>query len=293
MRRVLHVALLGMLPAFAGCLVRTHTVQRTHLADGVLSATPDELISSVNARFNQIQTMNARVDLVASTGGVHSGTVKEYPSLTGYIILRKPADMRVILQVPVIGSRALDMVSDGTNFKLLITEPKSRAIEGSEEVTEPSKNGLENLRPGVFLNSVLVQGLQSGQIASFTSDVRVIEPVNKHQEPTEEPDYDFEILAQPEGRMAKAIRVIHIGRSNLLPYQQDVYDAAGHVVTRVMYSDYQKFGDIQFPTKIVIKRPLDEYTLSLTITKVTFNETLENDQFELKIPDNVPVQHVK
>jgi len=86
---------------------------------------------------------------------------------------------------------------------------------------------------------------------------------------------------------------VHISRTNLLPYQQDIYDASGRIATRAIYSGYQRHGDIEFPTVIVITRPLDEYSLTLTVTKITFNEKLEDDQFELKIPDNVPVQHVK
>jgi outer membrane lipoprotein-sorting protein len=41
---------------------------------------------------------------------------------------------------------------------------------------------------------------------------------------------------------------------------------------------------------INIRRPLDEYALKLQITKLTINQPLENDQFELKIPPGVTVQ---
>jgi outer membrane lipoprotein-sorting protein len=42
--------------------------------------------------------------------------------------------------------------------------------------------------------------------------------------------------------------------------------------------------------KIEIKRPQDQYSLTITITKMTLNQKLEDDQFELKIPDGVPVK---
>ncbi len=135
--------------------------------------------------------------------------------------------------------------------------------------------------------------LDPKQLVSLTQDVRVIEPADKKKDLIEEPDYDVEILAPPEGTTIHTERVVHISRANLLPYQQDIYDASGRVVTRATYSGYQKYGEIEFPTVIVITRPLDEYSLTLTITKIAFNEKLEDDQFELKIPDNIPVQHVK
>jgi outer membrane lipoprotein-sorting protein len=62
------------------------------------------------------------------------------------------------------------------------------------------------------------------------------------------------------------------------------------VVTRAFYSDYQKFGDIPFPMKIEIKRPQDQYSLTITITKLTLNQKLEDDQFEFIIPASVPIK---
>ena len=135
-------------------------------------------------------------------------------------------------------------------------------MEGTSEVTTPSKNGLENLRPAVFFDSMLVRGLGQGQIVSMTADSRSRRKRRqKKKDFIEEPDYDLEFLAPPQGETAHTIRVIHIGRSSLLPYQQDIYGPDGQVVTRAFYSNYQKFGGIPFPgKKIEIKRPLDQYS---------------------------------
>jgi len=260
--------------------------------DVVQNATLDQLLSRMNSQYEAIQTIKASVDIAASTGGAHTGEVKEHTSLHGYIFVRQPEELRVLLQLPVIGSKALDMVSDGKTFKLLIP-PKSRAIVGTNEMTEPSKNGLENLRPYVFLDSLLVKKPGLDQIVLLTQDVRVIEPADQKKDLIEEPDYDIEIVAPPQGQTSHTERVVHVSRTNLLPYQQDIYDASGRVATRATYSGYQKYGSIDFPSTIVITRPLDEYSLTLTVTKIVFNEKLEDDQFELKIPENIPVQHVK
>lgn len=267
-------------------------VRKTRPVGVVQNATLDQLLSRMNSQFDAIQTMNASVEIAASTGGAHTGEVTEHTSLHGYIFIRKPEELRVLLEVPFIGSKALDMVSDGKTFKLLIP-PRGRAVEGTDEVTETSKNGLENLRPYVFLDSLLIKKLGPGQIVSLTQDVRVIEPADKKKDLIEEPDYDIQILAQPQGQTIHTERVVHVSRANLLPYQQDIYDASGRVATRAVYSGYQRHGTVDFPTTIVITRPLDEYSLTLTMTKIAFNEKLEDDQFELKIPDNIPIQQVK
>lgn len=295
-RRLFTLVLLGLLPAITGCVSRTHAVRRTRRIDVVLNSSLDQLVARLNAQYAAIQTMNATVDIQAATGGTRTGAVKEYTPFAGYIFLRKPADLRVLLLLPVLRSKALDMVSDGTQFKLLIP-PRNKAIVGDNTVTTPSKNGLENLRPPVFLDSLLIRGMEPNQLVSLTQDTRIVEPPPVVGRPAgdllEEPDYDLQILALPEGDMARTQRVVHISRANLLPVQQDVYDGSGQIVTRAFYSNYAKFGPIDFPQKIRIERPLDEYSLTLTITKIVFNEKLDDDQFELKIPETVPVQEMK
>ena len=89
------------------------------------------------------------------------------------------------------------MVSDGSSFKLYIP-PRNRAIEGTETITKPSKNGLENLRPAVFFDSLLIQGLGPGQIISETSDTHLVRPADPQKPTIEEPDYELAVLAEPE-----------------------------------------------------------------------------------------------
>jgi outer membrane lipoprotein-sorting protein len=290
-RHAFAVGLLGLVPALTGCLTHTRAVPRTRPADVVMNATLSQLLQQVDVRFNSIQTMNAGVEIVATTGGGRKGQETQYPSFSGYIFLRKPEDLRVLLRVPFLGSVALDMVSDGKTWKLWVPK-RSLAMTGTSEVTKPSANGLENLRPAVFFDSLLVHGLGPDQVVSLTQDTRIIANEKNKKDLIEEPDYDLEFLAQPQGQTAHTVRVIHISRANLLPYQQDIYGPDGTIVTRAFYSNYQNFGDTPFPMKVVIKRPQDQYTLTLTITKLTLNQKLEDDQFELKIPDGIPIKNM-
>ena len=254
-----------------------------------MSATLDQLLTQVDSRFNEIQTINATVEIVASEGGARQGQIKEFPSFSGYIFLRKPENLRVLMRVPILGSQALDMVSDGKTWKLWVPR-RSLAMIGTSEAPDPQQHGLESLRPKVIFDSLLVRGLAPNQIVAMTQDSRVIPDPKDKKQLIEEPDYELTILEPPQGQTAHTLRVIHIGRSTLLPYQQDIYDQNGHVVTQTFYSNYQTFGDIQFPMKIDIKRPQDQYGLAITITKLTLNQKIEDDQFDLKFPEGVPVK---
>jgi outer membrane lipoprotein-sorting protein len=288
-RQALAVGLVALAPALTGCLTHIRTVPKTHPPEVVMSTTLDQLLSSVDSRFNAIQTINATVEIVASEGGARQGQIKEFTSLGGFIFLRKPEDLRVLLRLPILGSQALDMVSNGKTWKLWVPQRKI-AMTGNSEAADSKQHGLESLRPKVIFDSLLVRGLAPDQVVDMTQDSRVLPDPKDRKQLIEEPDYELTILEPPQSNIAHTLRVIHIGRSSLLPYQQDIYDQNGHVVTQAFYSNYQTFGDNQFPMKIDIKRPQDQYGLAITITKLTLNQKIEDDQFELKFPEGVPVK---
>ncbi|MGA2896402.1 MAG: outer membrane lipoprotein-sorting protein [Acidobacteriaceae bacterium] len=284
-RQAVATGLLAMTPALTGCLVHTRSVLKTRLPDIVRNATLDQLLKQVDERNAAIQSMTLYVRMSTSTGGSLQGEVKESISFNGFIIVGKPEQINVILTLPIVGSQALNMVSDGKTFKMLIP-PKNCAIVGSDVVTNSSQKGLYSLRPAVILDSLLIHGLEPDQIVTMTQDSRVIENPKKRKDLIQDPDYDIEFLSQPQGQTARTLHVVHIDRMNLLPWRQDIYNAEGKIETQAFYSNYQKFGDITFPTKIVIQRPLDELGLTITITKgTTFNQPLLEDQFKLDIPD--------
>jgi outer membrane lipoprotein-sorting protein len=292
LKKTVAAGLISLVPALTGCLTHTRIVPRTHLAEMVIGTSLDQLVKQVNTQYDAIHTFKATVEIAATTGGSLQGHVTEYPRFSGYIFMRKPEDLRVLLLVPVLRNQAMDMVSDGKSWKLWIP-PRNRAMDGTSQVTTPSKNGFENLRPAVFFNSLFIRGLGPDEIASLTTDIRIVQDPKKKKDLIEEPDYQLQILSQPQGQTVHTQRVIHISRVDLEPFQQDIYDADGKVETQAVYSNYQKYGDISFPSKIVITRPLDQYSLTVTITKMTLNQPMDNDQFEMKIPDNVPIQHMK
>jgi outer membrane lipoprotein-sorting protein len=278
-----------MTPALTGCLVHTHSVLKTRPPDVVLNAGLDDLLKQVDARFDAIHSMTTEVRVATSTGGSAKGEVTEYFAVKGYIIIGKPQQIRVFLELPYGAGQILDMVSDGKTFQMLIPH-KNCMIVGSDQVTNASQKGLYSLRPSAILDPLLIAGLRPGQVVSMTQDSRTLPDPKNRKGLIEEPDYDIEFLSQPKGEVASTLRVLHISRANLLPWRLDIYNADGKIETQASYSSYQKFGDIDFPTKIVIQRPLDELGLTITITRANFNQKLPDDQFKLDLPDGVATQ---
>jgi outer membrane lipoprotein-sorting protein len=281
-----------------GCYKTTRAVQQTTAPALVKEASAADLVRQLDGNFDAIKTLNASVTIAASTGGGRTGKVTDYTSFKGYILMRKPRDLRVILQVPFLGSVAMDMVSDGKDFKLIIPS-QNKARVGTDEVKTPSKNSLENLRPGIFFDSILLKSVDASELVSVTNSERALPPdpaakpaKNAPQLLRLEPDYDLAVMIRPAeaSNILQTRRVIHYSRETLQPYKQDIYDAAGRVVTTVLYSNYQRYGEVEFPSEIDIARPFDEYALKITITKLTANEPLDDEQFNLPIPAGMTVQ---
>ena len=292
--RVFPVVCLGLSVGLTGCIKTTRLVQKTLAPEMYRSASVETLQKEVSDRDAAIKTLNASVLITASTGGGKEGQVTEYHAFQGYIFVRKPSDLRVILQVPVLGSRGLDMVSDAKGFTLVRASTHGDVwMQGTNTVTKPSKNGLENLRPAVFFDSLLVPGVSADEYVALNESTRIVPVVGKKNEDMEEPDYDLAIMKQKDGKVLQTLRVIHINRVNMLPYQQDIYNDNGQVETQAIYDNYKDFGGQQFPSLITITRPLEEYSLKVQIKSLKLNETLEDDQFELKIPDGVTVQKME
>ena len=299
------VLLAAALLPLTGCIT-VRTVRKTVVAPNVMDATLDQLIGSLDKQFTAIQSLQASVDITASTGGERTGEIKDIPSFAGYIFLRKPTDLRVIMLLPVIRSNALDMVSDGTNFKLVIPK-KGKAIQGKDVVIDappdnfkpasaglqPHTSGLDTLRPNIIRDSILIPAPAPDEIYTRTEISRVL-PMAGRKEQVAEPDYVVTVLRpgtdRANPRVYERVRAIYINRVDLLPYQQDVYDHYGRVVTSIQYTKYARTNGIDYPMNILVNRPLDEYTLQIEITKLQLNLKFDDEQFLLNFPPNLKVE---
>ncbi len=275
-----------------GC-VTTRTVDKTILAPDAKQATLDDLLKKMADQYAAVNNVTLSVEITATHGGSRQGEVKQYPSFPGYILLRKPEDLRLILQLPLVRSSALDMVANGKTFKLLISEPKCSVRMGSEQVTKASTNVLENLRPPVIRDALQIPPVDSQEYVALSEHSRLIAPAHGHKEAVEEPDYDITVLdhkaGEANGHILSRARVIHISRVTLLPYQQDLYDSEGRVVETIAYSKFQRYGEVNYPMSIFITRPLDEYTLQIDVSKVRLNQEMDDPlQFELQVPAGCP-----
>jgi outer membrane lipoprotein-sorting protein len=283
--------LLLLLPFLNGCLVHTRRIKQAKMPSVVMTATADDLVKAINDRCQAIHSLSATVVFKATVGGPRKGKEKTYTSFNGYILLRKPESLRVIGLVPVLHTRAFDMATNGQTFKLWIPHD-NKVFEGLNTVTRESKNTLENFRPNVFSDSLLINCIGPEDLVTLTSDMNTkIDPKTKQL--VIQPDYVLSVLRR-KGNSNELIpeRVIHFSRIDLRPYEEDIYDAKGAIQTEAIYGPDQTFGPTRFPGSITIKRPLEEYQIVITFEKIITNLQLNDEQFELKPPAGTIVKQL-
>ena len=258
----------------------------------VQTVAPESLVVRLNQSWAALESLNATVEIQASVLKSKEGVAKDYTTFRGHILIRKPEMLRVLGQVPVLGTRMFDMASDGKNFTLFIPA-KSLAVKGRNTVTKKSANRLENLRPDFFMDAMVVRGLEPDDLYAVVADTETVEDAARKHLFTV-PEYILSISRRNAGsQQLTPVRVVVFHRDDLMPYQQDIYDKDGNLETQVDYANYQNFDSVRFPATITIKRPLEEYQIVLTVEKISENQPLTDDQFQIKIPDATTIQNLE
>jgi len=273
----------------SGCLWTTRRLPVPKTPAVVQTVAPEDLVKRLNDRWAELNTLNATVEIQASVLKSKEGVAKDYTSFRGHILMRKPDLLRVLGQVPVLGTRMFDMASDGNRFTLYIPS-QDKAVEGPTALTKRSPNRMENLRPGFFFDAMVVRGLQPDDFYSVTADSdTIVDASKKHLLLI--PEYVLSIMRRKKGSQELTpARVIVFHRDDLMPYRQDMYDNNGNLETEVIYSRYADFGGGLYPSVVTIKRPMDDYQAILTVDKVVQNMPLSNDQFEIKVPEGTKIK---
>jgi outer membrane lipoprotein-sorting protein len=286
--RYLAVLVLVTTLPLGGCLFHTHKVEQIDLA-ALRTATKPDLVGYINSEAAKVQSMQATVDIDTSVGGAKKGQVTEYEQIRGFVLARKPEMLRMIGLYPIVRNRAFDMVSDGHDFKLWIPT-KNRFVVGRNDVASPNPDQpLENLRPQIIYEALLLHEISPGDTAVLENGTETI--FDEKGRPHEQPDYVIDVI-RTRGDDSWLSRKIIFSRLDLRPNRQLIYDEAENIVTDARYTDYKDYDGLSFPSKIEIKRPQEEYDITLTILKPGLNQTLTDEKFVLEQPAGAQVIHL-
>jgi hypothetical protein len=270
-----------------GCLFRTRPVEEQYSKAPLKDSTQQGLIDSINQQAESIHTLKATVDIDSSSGGLKKGHITDYKEIRGYVLARTPDNLHMVGLMPIVRTTAFDMVSDGKDFKLWIP-PKNRFVMGKNEVQTPNADQpMENIRPQNIYEALLIRRINpDSEIAVLENGYETLHDAKGHR--VLQDDYELTII-QKYDKGWRLERKIIFGRTDLKPHQQYIYSEDGKVATDAHYAEYKDFEGVNFPSRIEIYRPQEEYDITLNMLKVDINQPLKDDQFVLEQPSGAVV----
>ncbi|HXW57684.1 MAG TPA: hypothetical protein VEJ67_18170 [Candidatus Cybelea sp.] len=277
--RLSEVFLLAAAVCAAGCASRQRPAARPGAPPIPLeTASKQQLVASYNQQADAIESLNLGVTMRLTAGTAYSGVIKQYHEVSGFILAQKPDRIRVIGQAPIVGTTIFDMASNGERFEIYIPS-KDQFIEGPANLERPSERPLENLKP-----QHLVEAL-------FWSEIPPDAPVLfEAGDETTARYYTLTVVASsPEWRVR---RKIWFDRTDLAITRLQIYDAEGNVTEDVAYRNWSGVPNARFASEIDLTRPIEDYALTIGITKLALNQPVTADKFALSQPPGTKLIHV-
>lgn len=281
--------LLAVLPA-TGCLFRTRPVEEQYSKAPLTESSQQGLIDIINRQADAIRSLKATVDIDTSAGGVKKGHYTDYKEIRGYVLARQPASLHMIGLMPIVRTTAFDMVSDGTQFKLWIP-PKNRFVVGLNQMPTPNaEHPMENIRPQNIYDALLIPRIDPElEIAVRAPGYETLHDGKGHDILQE--DYELIVLRKNDQGWRLSRKIV-FRRTDLKPDRQYIYDEDGKIGTDARYAEYKDYDGVSYPSRIEIKRPQEEYDITLNVLKMEINHPLTDDQFVLEQPAGAEVVHL-
>jgi hypothetical protein len=266
-----------------GCIsIRVHRpVHNRAKGRQLLMAEKDSLASRIENLNKAVNSFVATVDMTPSLGSVYKGEITEYKDVRGYILFRRPAEIRIQAQYPVVRALAFDMVSDGTQFKFYLPA-KSRFVIGANDAPANSENKLENLRPQAFLESLMIRPIDPAREQTLLID----------DTDEELAVYILIVFGSDAKGNAVPLRSIWFDRVDLSIIRQIIYAPNSNILSDTRYSQWTNYSGVMFPKSIDINRPIDGYGVALDVVDMKMNVPVTDKQFELDQPSGTTLQNI-
>src|ERR1700686_3514444 len=212
----------------AGCItIKRRTEVKKEEIPPQLESSEENLLASYNSQVRAVQSLQATVDLIPSTGTTYSGVIEEYHDVPGFILAQRPATVRVIGQAPVVAKNIFDMVSDGNQFRIYIPS-KNSFLVGPTALIRSSKKPLENLRPQHVVEALFWPEFPPSANVLFEQfDFNV----SRY--------YILTLLRQSEDGKFEIARKVWYSRTDLRVSRVQLFGAGGKLDADIQYSDWE------------------------------------------------------
>ncbi len=317
-----------LISASAGCsrIVKRKVTVPPVLSPLVEAETP-KLLDEVN-RLASVRSLSGKVDIqFLDTSFAECGIAEKYRTADGKLVIQRPGQIYLSIQVPVLNRKIADMSSDGERFWIALyegDEKYKRFVGGTNSAVYPKLDGeaakprcdgdgkkqvaamqratvntLSSLRPHHFTDSLMVLPAADNSNFIYTQSEHFQEETDTRAtaKPGARVVRGYYILSELEPQGANRARVLRhlwfdrVGGIRLARIQS--YDERGSLTTDVLYGESKSFGEggERLPGTIDLTRPHDSYSIRITFQEppsVKVNQPFDRDIFILKNTSNLP-----
>ncbi|MCX7751230.1 MAG: hypothetical protein N2443_00010 [Blastocatellia bacterium] len=290
-----------------GCGLVSREVKVPQLVAPLSTATLEELLARLND-FQQVRTLSARVAIQFQTEAPESGLGQRYRTADGRLILARPANVRLLIQAPLVKTTIAELASDGHRFQLLVYPEDHRLfVEGSNDrdYTEREEalqrdpqwrevGSLRRVRPQHITEALLWEPVDDGASNRLTT-LEEFRQIEEERASGQKPrmvirSYYIISLLEPIGpNRARILRKFWFDRTRgLLLVRQQVFGEAGEIRSEIRYEEFATAPNSPYliPVEIRIARPYDRYSVRLGLdrTSLVINGEVSEALFRLEKP---------
>lgn len=171
------------------------------------------------------------------------------------------------------------MTSDGETFHIFIPS-KNKFIVGPASLERAAEKPIENIRPQHLLDALFWPPIPAGAPVVMAED----DEINARY-------YILSVLST--GPSPEVARNLWFDRTDLHLARIQIYGRAGKLVSDIRLEDWQAVpaasaptssASFEYPRHLWMQRPHDDYKLEIKVKKVTLNEPISDDRFQLQQP---------
>ena len=293
-------------PAKAPRLLKTEDAQQS------------QLINEIN-RFARVGSMRAKMNLKFEDNSfAEFGSKEVYRSVDGEIVVQRPSNILMKVQVPIIKSDVAQMTSDGETFRVAILQDggdgkykkfvkgtnsadysklqknlKSAELENGQVIKE-SVNAFANLRPQHFTDAMLVRPIDPADVYTQSTIFQIEEDDSQDKKsPLRNVMRGYylldEFVKQADGGLKLGRRFWFDRVGGIRLARQQIFDNAGEIESDIVYGQEVNLttsGEYNnLPLEIQVTRPKEKYSMKLkyqTPDAVTIGKTYPAAAFVLQ-----------
>jgi hypothetical protein len=257
----------------SACMVRREAVRPALRHTGpLLTASKEQLIARIHDASDPMESFLMNASFSASVLNPSKGRITEYPTIDGYILFHRPAEIRIVGKAPMWPGTILDMICHDNRFQLHLPR-KNLLLVGDDNAPANSENALENLRPDTFLTSLT--------IAPPDPDLTILE------------DDTNVLILDRTGNELRLVRSVYFDRYSLRIIEQRTFDSSGSLAGDTKYSSWKTYQGISYPSAIDIQRVQENYKVQLIVLSMKMNPpNVTADKFVLTQPPGATVRRL-